>query len=966
MTQQKKSILPENPPTTPVELDSTLKNEQNKEKKTLWQLKTELKLDSSFKLPENLDDWDIIQISIEELKKLRSEIESTSESEKKSELFHKFLEEKRSEIISDSQDWIERLRQWLKSARDKVAATTIMTKMAAWMENAWEAFKKWDIVEWFKLAFWAILWSLFWWLWDWIKKMFWFWDSDKKSEEKGKDKFDKVKDEVKPVLENVVWTLWLPKIFAENPAIKKKIDQALNDKDIFSTELLEKIKKDSEEWKKINFLYLRELLWWDNWKRFNKLKDTILDEEWRNTLYLQWEKDIVDAIQKRYNIKLNKEKREELVLLLKEEKWNFNFTLLLEKYMHWDIVDWMDIIWSMFWTWFNLFLFSTKLIWKWIISVSDLFLKFADSGFKMIKIVTPFWVWEYSHWEFKDKLKWMNELERWVTLWLLYRESGIFFDIISGALWISSRLAMETVSWWTGYKAAFNAQMSNFWEQIKHFEELEKSIIWNFDNETWKALNAIKWKLTVAWQIYNTALILEECEKAGNLVDAKTRISALKIEVQWIEKWISEATDFHSLRASLKNTLPELWELRLTFEGITWWPAKDFLASKFYTWKAAAFRDLESNLKSLYSYWKSRVSWWEHWYIRPFRSVKKELEVLASFNLERNLDKLMIEWTKAEQLTKLQALSKIAQDTPELFKSLFPWITGITCLSLSFATAEEWKKWTETALESMMLLTRFIWPIYLFLKAWSLRDPESWNFQLVNVAQSWIWAVLLGFDTVWLVKEWWKSKWFIDWVLNTTKYIVKPVTDIWVFASNTFKFWVNIKDVIKSKWTFKEAFTVAKWSVSWIAEKTWPVWKWILKNNKWAFIAWWIALWMAWWVYAYEKYNSFESDFEKLEKNWVLDEKWNLVEWKEHEAKKWFSDLNDSKKAKFIDLVFSTKQSFIESAWNIDFEYKDWNVTATSKNSLIWDWIFKDPRIESYLRSFWFEWKINFQQKTTS
>nr|MDD3720215.1 hypothetical protein [Candidatus Gracilibacteria bacterium] len=943
--------------------------------KTIKELVKELNL-ANFKLPDGLDDGDIIKLTEDELKKLREDINSTDKNEQ-ALIFKKFLEGKIDAIRSESQEGIDRLKKLVENTQNSlknipqvgvpltVAEATnklkpIQETLSAVKEGVQEL-----LTPLFKLlSSIPLIGGLFKWLGEFFgldlgKNLT---DKAEKLSEEGRDK---LKQNIKPLLEKLAGKGgFIPEVFSKNPIIKGNIEKALKDESIFSQDALNELEKRQKENGKISFEDLRYILGGNNGEKFKKLKEIILDKEGQEALYLQGEKDMVDAIQKRYNVNLSKEKREELTKMIKEERSNISFDALLEKYMDGKVVDGFDVIGSMFGTGISLFWFSTKLIGKGIISVSDLFIKFAESGLKMIKFMTPFGVGTATLQEFKDELKGKSEKERLITLGLLYRESGLFFDIISGALGMSSRLALETVRpGASSYKAFWDSQMSNFEEQIKYFQEIEKSCIGEFSDETSQALNGVKLRLNSLAKYHEVAMILEEVEHGtGNLQQAKDRILKLGIQAKGFEKGILDAKNFEGLRAHLKSNLPEFGEIRLAFEGKTGFVLKDKVASSLYAGKARALEGIIKNTEDSLSYIKLRISGGEHWYqfLNVARGHEKILADIANFNIGRNVEKLAIEGSPKEQLTKIQALNKLAQDAPEFFRTLFPGITGVTCIGLNFATAEEGQSFTTTAIDSILLMSRVIGPASLFLKAGTMRDPETGNVEWVNIAQSGVGAVLLGFDTVGLIKEVKSSKGFIDLLSRTGKYTIRPITDIGKFGLETYKMGVNIKDVIKSKGSVTEALKVARGVASKGSKEAGIIGKSILKTTP-GKIALGIGLaGLAGGVYAYEKFTSFESDFEKLEKDGIIDKDWNLIIGKEKEAKKWFSELSDSKKARFAELIFSTKQSFIESAGNINFEYQNGNIVATSSNPLIGDWIFLDPRIESYLKSFGFEGKIEF------
>lgn len=948
------------------------------EEKTAWEIVKELNI-VDFTFPSWFSEKAIIKYSKEEFEKLKAEINWISIDEQK-KIFARFLDGKRKAQL-DIQEQVGRLKgdvawvwAWVKAA---ITENWLPTTIEG-VENSIEPVKKVieSIKDWYKTALTPLfiafsslpfIWDIFKWIWKFLGLNLDVVDNIKKAvlDEAEKWVNDKVvaRKELKPLVEKMIWITWLPlpEAFLKNPVIKANIEKALKDETIFSPGILAQIKEiQTKKWK-LTFEDFKHVLWWENWERFIKLKDTILDEEWKNALYLQLEKDLVDSIQKKYNVNLSKEKREALTTLIKEEKTRLSFDDLLERFMSWKVVNWFDLIIAMFWTWVSLFWFTIKLVWKWIISWSDIFLKFADSWFKMIKFMTPFGVWDVSLNEFKKELEGKSEEQRLVTLWLLYRESWLFFDIISGALWMSSRLALETVRPWTSsYKALWDSQMSNFDKQISLFKDLEKSCVWQFDIETTSALDWIKIRLSSLAKYHEIAQILEE---VWDFNEAKSRIIKLWISDNAFTKWINKATNLDDLRAFLKSNLPEFNDIRLASQWKSWFVVKDRIKSSIWAGKERALEWIVRNTEDSLSYIKLRISWWKHLYqfLNVARWHEKILANIANWEIWRNTEKFLIEWTTAQQLTKIQALNKLAQDAPDFFRTLFPWITWITCIWLNFATAKEWQKWTEIAIDSILLMSRVIWPASLLLKAGTMKDPETWNIEWVNVAQSWVWTILLWIDSIWLVKEmswYWPNK-----LLRAWKYMIRPITDIGKFWLEAYKMWVNFKDVIKSQWTLREALKTAKWII-FKSEGSWAISKSLLKSNYWKFAMLFWFFWIAWSVYASQKHYSFENDFKRLEEDWIIGIDWNVIPWKEDGAKKWFSELSDSKKAKFVELVFSTKQQIIESAWNIEFKYKDWNILTTSNNPLIWKWVLLDPRIEWFLKSFGFDWKIEFESSS--
>ncbi|MDD5212987.1 MAG: hypothetical protein PHG82_00960 [Candidatus Gracilibacteria bacterium] len=751
----------------------------------------------------------------------------------------------------------------------------------------------------------------------------------------------------------------IPENIKNNPIIKAKLDKALNDPNIFSPDIIKKIEEDKAKGQKIDILYLKSILG-DKYKLF---KNDILDEEGKQAIEAQMEKRMVDDIQKRYNVDLSPEKRAELTKVLKDYKSKFNFAEVFEQYIQGKPMSGFDMFGIALSSFSSMLWFSMTLIGKGIISMNDIGFKIVDSGLKSITLMTPFGVRGESIEEFKKEMQGKSEAEKMITLGLLYREAGIFFGVISGILQMSSRLAIESFSPGTGgFKGGMSALKSDFDSQIKILGDIEKSITGNFDDELSNALNAFKKQIIELEKYYKVANILEKSQHSKTDIElAKKEILDLKIDSQSFNEGINKIKNFDELRSYAKNNIPDAKHISYTYKGVTGSAAKDYISASVYEGKAKAISMLNQDLDDSFNYIKSRIRGGEHWYIRPFRSFKKMDEIEAFANIKRDTNKVILEGTPAEQLTKLQAMSKLATDSPEFFRLLFPGVTGFTCIGLSFATAEEGQKWMGTAMGTLMML-RVAGPAMLILSAGNMFDPETKKVEWFNVASATAGSVLIGVDGYGLIRSY---KGGTNVLFHTLKYVVSPITDMGKFAIHSGKMTKNIIDVAKAKGTWGEVWNETKGMLKGGEKDASEISK-IAKASRYGKMALLLGVpIVAGSLYAYENFNSIGNDFQELEKKGILDKDGNVIKGKETEAKKWFNGLNDNKKASFLELIFSTKQSFIEPAGNMVFKYENGKFYVSSKTykDTLGEILIKDPRIESYLESFGYEGKIEFVKK---
>jgi hypothetical protein len=833
---------------------------------------------------------------------------------------------KKIDKMWNSNAW-KKTKEVFNKAKEKVWASSFFGSMFEGIKNLWN--KIWWI-------WWSFLKILMWWFGG-MKWWLGLWKKAKEVVEKLKpEEIENTKNEVKKSITQTYSKL--PNILPNHPVIDTNIEAILNDPEIFSEDALRALNTKIKAWEKVD---IKSIKWILKTEEYEKLKKTLFNPEIRNALMLKAEHDIVEKIQKNYNLSLNSEKRGELVKLINEEKWESDFLELSQAFIEWEEVSGFNVLWATFSTWVQLAMFGIKLVSKWIIGAWDLALDVKDVWVEAVEVSLS-WLWlkgQMTFDNFQKQLEGMNSAEKWLLLWVMYRKTWFFARVIWNVWWFLSKNLVNLVTP-TGVDSLKMLKDSSLWDinkQIDNFQKLSEPIAWMKNPYLITAKDNLN-KLVTNAEIIRILDVWEKSGKTWLLI--KKEILALK-NVNGIDKNLINsikelnANNLDDLRKWISNkihfSMPEL-------KWLTW-------LKKLYPWFTDAVLHFSKNIDSIVKYQKAKVLWRGSWQAIS-RTFKKHDDIMAHLKLSRNTDKLIFEWlSKEKTITRVKALKKFSQDFPDIFKHTFWGIAEIAFIWLSLSTKEENESFLEVIGRDFLYMSWLIWPLTLIFSASAILDKDK-NIQWFNVAGAWVGTVLLGMDTATSIAIF-GSNWFTGTAIKKIglNVVLRPITASWKSIVYLGKWWKNIIDIIRGKWwlSFMEL-----WKQS-LGKMKWKKWK-LALAILWVSILWYAAI------------NYFRVDlseeFKELEEKWIIDKKWNIL--KPNEAQKYFTtELSDWEKQAFIEIIFIQKQDLVEVASNLKFDLKSDKLTIIAENKHIWKWIIT-PEIEKYLKQIWIK-EIDFQ-----
>lgn len=729
----------------------------------------------------------------------------------------------------------------------------------------------------------------------------------------------KLEKEMEPLLKNI------SKKFPDHPVIQKNLKATIHNKEIFTPEVFAEIQELMNEWKTIDFKTFRSILKWEQLEKFN---NSILTPEAEFAVKSQAEARIVQIIHDEYNLELNSEKRAKLISILDETKEDIDYIELLQSFLDWEEKDWFDFLWASIGTWVWLFWFSMKLVTNWIVGAWNLALNIQETWVKTVTL----WLWKLwfnsiTYQDFEKQLEKMNEAEKGLLLWTLYRKTWLFSRILwkithITAKWLVDIITPTSVNSIKAFKDWINWDIP---AQIKNYELLAKKLWWNENHS--KDLKDAHERIRQITENAEIIQILNECEK-NNLSPDKVREKLLNKNFEFTKDFSGNSLD--EIRENLsKNINPKI----------------NHKASRFiktiYPWMTSAINDFYSNITTISNFQKASIRGWL-WYIdKASIWIKKYHALIKEMEISRKVDKMIFEWLSKEKiLSKTQALKKFAQDMPDLFKHTFGWLAEIAFIGLSFSSKEADESWVKTILNDLMYMSWLIWPLALTLNAWAVIDKDTKEVKWLNIATAWAWTVFLAMDAVTTVRIFGTNPPIQALKKVWVDVIARPITASYKAISNLTKAWKNIVDI-----------TQASWKLPW-----WQVWKKSLDVlKKWAKSKTTMILALAG-ITSYAAINYFKVDlskqYEYLIENKIIDEQWNILN--EKQAKIFFANnFSQREKEVFIEVLFSTQKSrLVEPASCLEFDI-DWDtLKVITEKQYVWDWVI-NPEIKRKLKTFW-------------
>lgn len=837
-------------------------------------------------------EFKAFSITREELEKFKNEIQTTIPERDKIGKIKAFLTEKarlevhwekeRKELKESINHISNKLPTWTEEVKQEVAKIDWKLKEITskeWMEKI--------AGEWLNLAkSWigeAISWlfdflskiPFIGWLFAALGKMFWFWAKVEEAKEIVKDKVENIdKDNIKKQVSKIITD-------NKTPISNDNLNKSLNS-------------ISDEDYKKINAkLEKKEALTIEDIKNLDSFK-ILFSKEWiKETVKEELTKSrdkfkdiLIKDIEKKYSIKLDQNNINKLDSLVKENlKINeTTATKLSEIYARNEFNIW-DISRILKESWTDTALFSIKLMASWIIPLSALWIDFAKSWVEIASnalelTLGALWLKETIDIEvFNKKLEELNDAEKWLLIWLLYRKWWIFLSILWSTSSMLSRFIIEWITpttVWTieSYKSSIQ---NNFSKQAESLNKIS-SKLWRIEinKESEKIIKSLEKNLELVWKNYITLDILKKYENTNDITKVIQELTNKWIQIEWNPKTLETLKE--SLSKNFKQGLTEFYSA---------WNA----LNKFWFWAQADLYELNTKLEKITKYQNAVLDWnklAKLWY--------KIWETISIPQISRIGDRMSLHFNSKEEAREFgKKLSVIFQQSPELIKWIFDKMPIFVVAGIA---ANSEKPFFEEIQKEFSYLFPVIWPILLMSEAsFNYKDIE-----LKNLAEFGTWRALLTIDWVFLTKEF--STWWLKWMW---RYMIKPLTDIYSLGRWTAEFWYNIYKVWNAWY-----MTIIKESLA----KTWAL-KWKIR----AIVLAWLIIW--WWInYA------MASEEEKEEINKFLDKDWKIDN---NKLKEEANKMSLEEKEEIIKLMIAIEfwETFSD---NIKFKVNNEKLTIDSKN----------------------------------
>lgn len=850
----------------------------------------------SMEQADRLKQW---RLTVEELTRLHLEQFKKTRENYSPEKLNEALEAGKKEAIEAGKE-AEQLwkKLWdstiVKKAEEK--AWELKDKASEIKEKVWEeGLMVW--LEKIEKEGW-IIWFLVW-IFLWIARLLWYKSKLGDAAEKVKwaieklkpEEITKTKEETKKL---IIWKLGKT-LTPENQA---KLESAINN---LSSEELSSLYTKLKKWE-LNYSEILKIV-------PNLLKDVINPEQIEKTKK-DVQESLINALKKeikeKYNIELDQNKLLKLRELVEKNTTISKDTIWLF-YEIWEKKEFKikDFFGPWLEAWINT---SSLMIWlliNWIIPISAFWMDFAKAWTDMIRFsIDALWVWSsISIDNFNKSIEWMNESEKAILIWLLYRKWGLFLNMVwsisesVSRLWIAF-LTNTSVKW---YETIWASLTWNYGKQAENFAKIAK----NISPEIYKDAEDILKKSTAAlWKLEENYKIIDIFQKSEwNIETATKLLTDAKIK---IPSWIN-TSDFNKFVEWFKPAM------EYTFEWLSKWS----ITSKLWFWASADLFDLENKIQKVTQAQRRLLNWnfLTKW-------IAKLRELSEIWEISRLWDRMVLHFESKDAALKwISKWNILANKFPEIVK----WcLDKLPIIAVAWIAANSDKPFFEEFRKEMKYIFPIIWPIWLIWDSWL--NWEDGMPKITNWLDAWIWWALLAVDTVFLIKE--MSKSWLKWGIW---YLFKPIKDIYSIWRWSAEWIYSISKAISSGKTLSSIF---KESV--IKSKS-------IKNTKLRAIAIIWLLWYAWYSMAFED-NSLKEVFGK---DWKLDRE---------KLKDELPNLSDEEKLVCIKYILSESQSenFLK---DVDFKIKNNTLYVKSQNENIqWDW-FIDDDIKQTL---WLNHKVEF------
>ena len=684
---------------------------------------------------------------------------------------------------------------------------------------------------------------------------------------------------------DIFWALasllkWLFGMFVWNEVLKKaweKVKEVLSSQDIETTknnikatllkefpekeEYIDKVLKDPKvltEWK-IKYFYEKIKSWkWitlnDLINEFDELNITTLltekAEKFKNKLY----SDIQEEIQKKYNKTLDAEQVKNLWKLIATNLTvdKENIEALQSKFTDEHKLQIKDItpiflewtknsIWFMFW-----------LVTENIISINDIAINFSKKWWELVKI-TLWKLWlseEVNIDDLYENFSSMEEEDKAILIWLLYRKGGLFLNIIWSLSSLTSKLLIETVlptnSWVDWIRLWYDALIHWNKKQIENFQKIENALSSS--------------KVTSVWQEF-----LDEAIENLNKVKKNFTVLEILKQSNWdVDKFYQKISDFEIKNNIKFDRVTNFKKLSQSVSEYIWsnfassfdaWSIRNIKNVHIWFWTNDAIQEFNKKLENITKN-QSRIAKW----VLNLNPFKKLTDAIDISKVSKLWDSLLFELRSPDDAKSfLKQANELAKKSPELIKWIFDKLPIIAIWGL----ATTWEEpFFESFKNELPYLIPVVWPIMMISDAWvnwNNMPPTFMKWEQAAIA----WG-LLTLDWFFLYKAW------LRWA---PAYIAKPIKDLYDIWKGTAEIWQRLYKT----WRVLENWKTIKTIFSNALNKTRTL-KWKVKALAIIALIWYWAVEVAFAEDKTWKYDKYIKNW-KLNKEQIKSDSESLNEW---------------------------------------------------------------------------------------
>ncbi len=812
--------------------EETILDRNQAEKLTQWLMTIEEI--RNINIEQNLERTESVRQVAENLERWREVNEEWSEQQRQD---RESAENLLNNSDVSSNNIVERLREWAFNAGEKVDEIKDTASVFTWLERAKS---KW----WFMWSIAGFLLSIAGFLW--YKKELTEWAADAASETReviedtiSEENIEQTKQTTKDTINEELWEY----ISEEN---KERLNSAI---DWLSqeqlTQLYHSIESGDFSIDDINriapeffteFLDEHQIEQIRNWiisKLTDSLKKSIKENYWIDVdLDQEKARELEDLIQE--NINLSDDRIFEIRQIVENSEFRYK--------------DLANVWWEVIINSMNIFFW---LISRWIVPISNFSFSFVESAWNLIKVwASALWITDnITFEEFQNKLNSMEDSEKAMYIWLLYRKWGLFLSLLWNMSAYASKMAIwtitnTTVSWVDLFSSSVT---NNFSRQAENIDNIAKSLSWNNYSDTKGVLDEAIWNLKKVKENYRIMDYIQKADWDEAKLVANLRQNNISLPdnyTRWnFDRLVRELGEKNNITSTLSNR----WSIS---SKVIWFGA------------SAELNNLNRQLQTISNSQKRMFNpnFLTSWISR----IRESLDITE---ISRKWDNLAFHFDSPNKAKDFfRRINVLANQTPELIKWIFD-KAPIIMVAWIAANSEEW--FVESMRNEIRYLLPLVWPIMMLSESWW--DWGDGYPTPIDPMSAGMWAVLLWID--------WAYIW-ANWIKSAPRYIAKPFTDVVSIIRWTANFSYHVWRTALTPWV--------AWWLRWAAREAINRTR-NLGSPRVRALA---LIWIVWYIWINQMMNSWEEieGIEEFMVDWQLNTDrihevaWELTDWQKEEA----------------------------------------------------------------------------------